>query len=61
MNATVDFGQLGFNHAVKARDLWQQKDLDQLSTPSTRRGSRATEFYSSASLNNAIPSIPEPF
>jgi alpha-galactosidase len=27
MNATVDFSQLGFNRAVKARDLWQQKDL----------------------------------
>jgi alpha-galactosidase len=27
MSATVDFRQLGFNKAVKARDLWQQKDL----------------------------------
>jgi alpha-galactosidase len=27
MNATVDFRQLGFEHAVKARDLWQKKDL----------------------------------
>jgi alpha-galactosidase len=30
MSATVDFKQLGFNHAVKARDLWQQKDLQNL-------------------------------
>ena len=30
MNATVDFKQLGFNHAVKARDLWLQKDLGNL-------------------------------
>jgi alpha-galactosidase len=27
MNATVDFKQLGFDRDVKARDLWQQKDL----------------------------------
>jgi alpha-galactosidase len=27
MNATVDFRLLGFNHAVKVRDLWQKKDL----------------------------------
>jgi alpha-galactosidase len=26
----VDFKQLGFNSAVKARDLWQQKDLGTL-------------------------------
>jgi alpha-galactosidase len=30
LNATVDFKQLGFNSAVKARDLWQQKDLGTL-------------------------------
>ena len=30
MSATVDFKQLGFNHAVKARDLWLQKDLGSL-------------------------------
>jgi alpha-galactosidase len=29
LSATVDFKrQLGFNHAVKARDLWLQKDLE---------------------------------
>jgi alpha-galactosidase len=28
MNATVDFKQLGFNHGVKARDVWQQKNLE---------------------------------
>jgi alpha-galactosidase len=27
MSATVDFKQLGFRGTVKARDLWQQKDL----------------------------------
>ena len=27
MNAVVNFKQLGFNKAVKARDLWQHKDL----------------------------------
>ena len=32
MNATVDFSQLGFNRTVKARDLWQQKDLGLLGT-----------------------------
>jgi hypothetical protein len=26
----VDFKQLGFNRAVKARDLWLQKDLGNL-------------------------------
>ena len=30
MSATVDFKQLGFNHTVKARDLWTQKDLSNL-------------------------------
>jgi len=30
MGATVDFKQLGFNHPVKARDLWLQKDLGNL-------------------------------
>jgi alpha-galactosidase len=30
MNATVDFKQLGFDRDVKARDLWQQKDLGNL-------------------------------
>src|SRR5277367_5868417 len=30
MTATVDFKQLGFSHAAKARDLWQHKDLDNL-------------------------------
>jgi alpha-galactosidase len=30
MNAAVDFKQLGFNHAVKPRDLWLQKDLGNL-------------------------------
>jgi alpha-galactosidase len=29
LNGTVDFkAQLGFNHVVKVRDLWQQKDLE---------------------------------
>jgi alpha-galactosidase len=29
LSGTVDFKkQLGFNHAVKVRDLWQQKDLE---------------------------------
>ena len=29
LSATVDFKkQLGFNHAVKVRDLWQQKDIE---------------------------------
>jgi alpha-galactosidase len=37
MNATVDFKQLGFNHTVKARDLWQQKDLGNLSSPYTAK------------------------
>ena len=27
MNASVDFKQLGFSRAVKARDIWQQKTL----------------------------------
>ena len=30
LSATVDFKQLGFIRAVKARDLWQQKDLGSL-------------------------------
>jgi alpha-galactosidase len=30
LSATVDFKQLGFNHTVKARDLWLQKDLGNL-------------------------------
>jgi alpha-galactosidase len=30
MSATVDFKQLGFDHTVKARDLWLQKDLGNL-------------------------------
>jgi alpha-galactosidase len=30
MNATVDFKQLGFKGSVKARDLWQKKDLGSL-------------------------------
>jgi alpha-galactosidase len=30
LNATVDFKQLGFSRVVKARDLWQQKDLGSL-------------------------------
>jgi alpha-galactosidase len=38
MNATVDFKkQLGFNHAVKARDLWQQKDLENLGSTFTAK------------------------
>jgi alpha-galactosidase len=29
LDGTVDFKQqLGFNHIVKVRDLWQQKDLE---------------------------------
>jgi alpha-galactosidase len=35
MSATVDFKQLGFSGAVKARDLWQQKDLGSLGSPYT--------------------------
>jgi alpha-galactosidase len=30
MSATVDFRKLGFSGAVKARDLWQQKDIGKL-------------------------------
>ena len=30
LSVTVDFKQLGFNRSVKARDLWQQKDLGNL-------------------------------
>ena len=30
LSATVDFKQIGFNRSVKARDLWQQKDLGNL-------------------------------
>ena len=30
MSASVDFKQLGFTGAVKARDIWQQKNLDNL-------------------------------
>ena len=37
MNATVDLSQLGFNRTVKARDLWQQKDLGLLGTTYTAK------------------------
>ena len=31
--ARVDFGTMGFKGAVKARDLWQRKDLGKLNSP----------------------------
>jgi alpha-galactosidase len=33
--AKVDFSKLGFAHAVKARDIWQAKDLGTISAPYT--------------------------
>jgi alpha-galactosidase len=33
MTAHVDFQKLGFTQAVKAKDLWQDKDLGRISTP----------------------------
>ncbi len=35
MTAHVDFQKLGFTHAVKAKDLWQARDLGNISTPYT--------------------------
>ncbi len=35
MTAHVDFQKLGFTHAVKAKNLWQAKDLGNISTPYT--------------------------
>jgi alpha-galactosidase len=35
MTAHVDFQKLGFPHAVKAKDLWQSKDLGDVSMPYT--------------------------
>jgi alpha-galactosidase len=35
MTAHVDFQKLGFPHSVKAKDLWQAKDLGSISTPYT--------------------------
>jgi alpha-galactosidase len=35
MTAHVDFQKLGFPHTVKAKDLWQAKDLGNISTPYT--------------------------
>jgi alpha-galactosidase len=35
MTAHVDFQKLEFPHAVKAKDLWQAKDLGNISTPYT--------------------------
>jgi alpha-galactosidase len=37
MDVSVDFKQLGFKHAVKARDLWQQKELGTLDTKYTTK------------------------
>jgi alpha-galactosidase len=33
LTAHVDFQKLGFPHAVKAKDLWQAKDLGSVNTP----------------------------
>jgi alpha-galactosidase len=33
MTAHVDFQKLGFTQAIKAKDLWQAKDLGRISTP----------------------------
>ncbi len=35
MTAHVDFQKLGFTHAVRAKDLWQAKDLGNISMPYT--------------------------
>jgi alpha-galactosidase len=35
LTTKVDFQKLGFAHAVKAKDLWQAKDLGSISTPYT--------------------------
>lgn len=35
LSATVDFHKLGFNGAVKAKDLWLSKDLGKISSPYT--------------------------
>jgi alpha-galactosidase len=37
MTATVDFKKLGFAGPVKARDIWQAKDLGTISTPMTAK------------------------
>ena len=37
MSATVDFKQLGFSGTVKARDIWQQKDLDSVGSTYTAK------------------------
>jgi alpha-galactosidase len=35
MTARVDFQKLGFPQTVKAKDLWQAKDLGNIRTPYT--------------------------
>ena len=37
LTATVDFKALGFSRAVKARDIWQGKDLGTISAPYTAK------------------------
>ena len=37
LTATVDFKTLGFSRAVKARDIWQGKDLGTISAPYTAK------------------------
>jgi len=37
LTATVDFKALGFTRAVKARDIWQGKDMGTISAPYTAR------------------------
>ena len=37
MTTTVDFSKLGFTRPVKAKDLWQTKDMGTISTPLTTK------------------------